>query len=132
MSSTWVAAPSVGFAALGRHHVGGRRRLARALPLLASLLTAVALVGGSPGHGAAPCGHAAGSRHLWPSRGHCLRPQVSPLQAPAMPAGDHACWRLPLADWLLLQGGFGHGRPPPYRGPWPQPAWPWVAGPAWG
>ncbi|RWV78189.1 hypothetical protein GW17_00060875 [Ensete ventricosum] len=41
-----------------------------------------------------------------------------PLQAPAMPAGGRACWRLPL------QGGFGRGRSPPYRAPWPQPSAP--------
>ncbi|RWW01344.1 hypothetical protein GW17_00035624 [Ensete ventricosum] len=32
--------------------------------------------------------------------------------------------RLPLTGWLPLQGGFGRGRPPPYRGPWPEPAAP--------
>ncbi|RWW40782.1 hypothetical protein BHE74_00053775 [Ensete ventricosum] len=66
----WAATPSAGIAALGRHLVGGRRRLARALPLLAA-----APVGD---RGATPCDLAAGSRHLWPGRGRYLRPQ-SPL-----------------------------------------------------
>ncbi|RWV84347.1 hypothetical protein BHE74_00009258 [Ensete ventricosum] len=83
------------------------------------LLPSAALVGDSPGHGATPCGLATGSRHLRPGRGRYLRPQ-----APAMPAGDRACWRLPLAGRLPLQGGFGRGQPPPYKGPGPQPAAP--------
>ncbi|RWW79665.1 hypothetical protein BHE74_00012042 [Ensete ventricosum] len=47
-----------GTAAFGRHLAGWR-----------SLLSAAALASGSPGRGAAPCGLAAGSRHLRPSRG---------------------------------------------------------------
>ncbi|RRT62535.1 hypothetical protein B296_00003046, partial [Ensete ventricosum] len=45
----------------------------------------------------------------------CLRPQAPPLQAPTMPAGDRACWRLPL-QWPLavagrpLAGGVGRSR----------------------
>ncbi|RRT36051.1 hypothetical protein B296_00046316 [Ensete ventricosum] len=95
-----------GAATLERHLVGGRRA--------------------SPGREATPCGLAASNCHLRPSHGRCLCPHAPPLQASAMPAGGRACWRLPL------QGGFGHGRPPPYRGPGSQPAWSWVANPAWG
>ncbi|RZS19363.1 hypothetical protein BHM03_00051751, partial [Ensete ventricosum] len=96
--SAW-AAPAAGATALGWHLVG---------------------------RGAAPCGLATGSHHLWPSSGRCLCPQAPPMQVPTMPAGGHTYWQLPL------QGGFGYGQLPPCRGPWPQPAWPWLAGLAWG
>ncbi|RWW60324.1 hypothetical protein BHE74_00032690, partial [Ensete ventricosum] len=71
---------------------------------------------GSPGYGAAPCGLTTGSRPLWPGRGRCLRPQAPPLQAPTMPAGDRACWRLPLQGALAVAGhpckGPSHGQLP--------------------
>ncbi|RRT45714.1 hypothetical protein B296_00042412 [Ensete ventricosum] len=93
MPSAWVAAPSVGAAALGRHLVGGR-----CCPYWRALLLAAALVGGSPSYGATPCGLAAGSRYLRPGYDRCLGPQV-----PAMPAGGRACWQLPLTGWLPLE-----------------------------
>ncbi|RWW67846.1 hypothetical protein BHE74_00024685, partial [Ensete ventricosum] len=79
-------------------------------PCWQSLLLAAALASGSPSHGATPCGITAGSHHLRPGRGRCLRSQAPPLQASAMPAGGRTYWRLPL------QGGFGRGRPPPTGG----------------
>ncbi|RWW21053.1 hypothetical protein GW17_00014804 [Ensete ventricosum] len=75
----------------------------RAMPPCAgaALAGAAALAGSSPSRGAAPCGLAAGSR---------------PLQAPAMPAGDRACWRLSLQGPLAVSGrpivgGLGRSRP---------------------
>ncbi|RWW40680.1 hypothetical protein BHE74_00053886 [Ensete ventricosum] len=59
---------------------------------------------GSPGREAAPCGLAVGNNPLRPDRGRCLRPQAPPLQAPAMPACSHACWRLPLQGALAVAG----------------------------
>ncbi|RZR71142.1 hypothetical protein BHM03_00003838 [Ensete ventricosum] len=123
----------------------------RAVPPCAGTapIRAAALIGGSHGRGVAPCGLAAGSRPcglaagdcpLRPSRGRLPltawlqalpTPQAPPLQAPAMPAGDHACWRLPLQGALAmvgrpLTGGLGRSWMPL------QPTWSWVADPAWG
>ncbi|RWV96602.1 hypothetical protein GW17_00040668 [Ensete ventricosum] len=41
---------------------------------------------------------------LRPGHGCCLRSEAPPLQAPAMPAGDRACWRLPLQGALAVAG----------------------------
>ncbi|RWV85818.1 hypothetical protein GW17_00052362 [Ensete ventricosum] len=97
MPSVWVAALAAGTAALGQHLVVGRCHFVRVLPLLAlapasvGSLLAVALTGSSPGRGAASCGHATGSRPLWPGHGRCLCPQALPLQALAMLAGGCTC-----------------------------------------
>ncbi|RWV80388.1 hypothetical protein GW17_00058352, partial [Ensete ventricosum] len=80
-----------------------------------SLILAATLASDSPGRGAAPYGLAVGSRHLRPGRGRCLRPQAPPLQAPTMPVGCRACWRLALQGALAvacrpLVGGLGCSR----------------------
>ncbi|RWW39686.1 hypothetical protein BHE74_00054957 [Ensete ventricosum] len=102
--------------------MGGWCRLARVLPLqewspLQVAVLAAWLPLAASQRAAAPCYLAAGGCPLRPGPGRCLRPQVPPLQAPAMPAGGHACWRLPLQGALAvagrpLVGGHGHSRLP--------------------
>ncbi|RZS26147.1 hypothetical protein BHM03_00059454 [Ensete ventricosum] len=58
-----------------------------------------------------------GGYPLRPGCGRCLRLQVSPVQAPAMPGGDSACWRRPLDGALAmagrpLDGGLSRSRLP--------------------
>ncbi|RRT33272.1 hypothetical protein B296_00055828, partial [Ensete ventricosum] len=109
--SAWATDPSAGAAALGQHLVGRR------CPCWRPLLSATALASDSLGRGATPYGLAVGSRHLRPGRGRCQCPQ-----APAMPAGNHTCWRLSLAvgcpyKGVLvvvgrpLKGGLSRNRP---------------------
>ncbi|RWV77146.1 hypothetical protein GW17_00062071 [Ensete ventricosum] len=78
---------------------------------------AAALAGGSTSCGAARCGLVVGNHPLRPGRGRCLCSHASHLQAPAMPAGGRACWRLPLQGAFAvadrpLTGGLGRNRLP--------------------
>ncbi|RWV92739.1 hypothetical protein GW17_00044856 [Ensete ventricosum] len=101
--SAWAVAPAASAAALERHLAGERCHLTRALPLQErSPLQAATLAAG-----------AAYSRRRRPYRRQpCPWATAYVAAAPAR--------------------GFGRGRPPPCKGPWPQPAWPWVSGPVWG
>ncbi|RWW00200.1 hypothetical protein GW17_00036849 [Ensete ventricosum] len=108
MPSTWATGPAAGAIGLERHLAGA------------------ALARGSPSHGATLCGLTVSNHPLRLGRRHCLRPQ-----APAMPAGGRACWRLALKglwSWPTapLQRALALAGYPL------QPAWPWVAGPTWG
>ncbi|RWW02440.1 hypothetical protein GW17_00034469 [Ensete ventricosum] len=111
--SAWVVAPSTGVATIGRHLVGRRRRLARALPLLAAAPASVSL-----GRGATPCGLATGNRHQWPGRGRCLCPQAQPCPRAVAPAGDCTlmdgcpCKGVLAMAGRPLTGGLVHRRLP--------------------
>ncbi|RRT63244.1 hypothetical protein B296_00012992 [Ensete ventricosum] len=59
--------------------------------------------GDNPGRGATLCGLARGSHPWRTSCGRCLRPQVPPLQATVMPAGNRHFGRPPLSLLRLLQ-----------------------------
>ncbi|RZS17615.1 hypothetical protein BHM03_00049781 [Ensete ventricosum] len=114
-----------GAAALGRHLAGGRCRLARALPLQKRLpVQAAALVAGLPlaasqRAAALTATSATYARRHRPYRGQpCLRA--------AAHVGGYPCkglWLWPVAP---LQGALVAASCPM------QPAWSWVADPAWG
>ncbi|RZR79587.1 hypothetical protein BHM03_00005321 [Ensete ventricosum] len=111
--SAWAVAPSAGVAALGRHLVGGQRRLVRALPLLAA-----ALANGSPGRGLPLAALqragavAAGASYACEPVGGCPCKGVLAVADRPLTAGLGRS-RLPLAAGLAVGGRpcMGVGRP---------------------
>ncbi|RWW30915.1 hypothetical protein BHE74_00028759 [Ensete ventricosum] len=103
-----AGSPRAGASALGRNLAGGRRCLARALPLLAT-----ALVGGSLGHRTAPCGLVVGRPPgAWPST-------VAPCDLAT--GTTYARRHQPCSQATALVGDC------PCKGLWPWPATPFHA-----